>query len=201
MELMNLRRRLSLAQRGRDLLEEKMDALVVEFFDIARSVVRARAEGLKRLAEARALLFVCLGQKGTVETLQSARETEKDFEVEVSSRLVMGMEVPQVTVVAGERPVSERGYGLYTTGAVTDAAAEKFREALCLLCELAGLESSLRIVAAELERTKRRVNALQHVIIPDIRTRIKTIEMRLDEIERDNFVRLKGMKTLRERRK
>jgi len=155
---------------------------------------------MRKLAEAHASLSACLGLKGTIETMQSVRETRKDFEIEISSRIVMGVEVPQVTVTAGERSVAESGYGIYTTGPITDRTAGEFREALRLLCELAGLESSLRMIARELEKTRRRVNALEHVTIPETIVKIKMIEMKLDEIERDNFVRLKGMKTLRERR-
>jgi V/A-type H+-transporting ATPase subunit D len=199
-DLINLRKKLSLAQRGKDLLQEKMDALAIEFFNMARSVSRLRREAMRKLAEAHASLSTCLGLKGTIETMQSVRETRKDFEIEISSRIVMGVEVPQVTVTAGERPIVESGYGIYTTGPTTDRAAGEFREALRLLCELAGLESSLRMIARELEKTRRRVNALEHVTIPETKVKIKMIEMKLDEIERDNFVRLKGMKTLRERR-
>ncbi|MEM1689579.1 MAG: V-type ATP synthase subunit D [Candidatus Hadarchaeales archaeon] len=200
MELINLRKKLVLAQRGKDLLQEKMDALVMEFFYIAREVTYAKKVAFKSLEEAHRLLTVCLGVNGTLETLQHMREVRKDFKVEISSKLIMGVETPLVTVHAREKKVTERGYGLYTSNPLLDKVAEKFEETLKYLCKLAELESSLLAIAEELEKTKRRVNALEHVIIPEVRETIRMIEMKLGEIERDNFVRLKRMKTLRERR-
>jgi len=197
MELINLRKKLALAKRGRDLLQEKMDALVMEFFNIAREIVRKKKAAFEKLAEAHRALAACLGVNGTHETLQHMRETKKDFQIEISSKMVMGVETPLVRVRREGKKPTERGYGLYSSSALTDRAAEKFGEALELLCELAEMESSLLAIAGELEKTRRRVNALEHVIIPDVESTIKIIEMKLGEIERDNFVRLKRIKLAR----
>lgn len=200
MELINLKKKLVLAQRGKDLLQEKMDALVMEFFHIAKEVVHAKKIAFESLREANKLLVTCLAVNGTLETLQHMREVRKDFEVEISSRLIMGVETPLIIVQERKKKIMERGYGLYTSNPLLDRVTEKFEQALKHLCELAELESSLLAIAEELEKTKRRVNALEHVIIPAVKETIKMIEMKLGEIERDNFVRLKRMKILRERR-
>jgi V/A-type H+-transporting ATPase subunit D len=200
MELIKLRRRITLAQRGHDLLREKMDALVMEFFEILKKIQERRAKSVERLMEAHRHLSKCLAVLGTIETLEAMRETRREAQLEISTRFIMGVLVPVVEAKI-ERGVLERGYSLHTTVSLLDQAAKEFEAALKSLSDVAELEAAAYALARELEKTKRRVNALEYIIIPQIKGNLKFIIMRLDEIERENFTRLKRIKAILERRR
>ena len=200
MELIKLRRRVALAQRGHDLLKEKMDALVMEFFEVLGRIYEARAKAFEQLSKAYRSLSVCSAIMGTLETKQASREARSELEVEVSTRYIMGITVPVVEVGEIERNALARGYSLHMTSSLLNDASREFERALKLLIEVAELEESARAIARELEKTKRRVNALEYILIPRLREALKFILMRLDEMERENFTRLKRIKAMLEER-
>jgi len=200
MELLKLRQRVGLAQRGHDLLREKMDALVIEFFEVVRRIQEARAKALEQLSVAHRALSMCFAIIGTLETKQASREAKRELQVEISTRHIMGIVVPAVEVEEIERNALMRGYGLHMTSSVLDEASREFERALNLLIELAELEGSAFAIARELEKTKRRVNALEYILIPRLKEAIKFIVMKLDEMERENFSRLKRIKAMLEER-
>ncbi len=200
MELMKLRQRVGLAQKGHDLLKEKMDALVMEFFEVLRKIQESRAKALEQLSAAHRALTNCFAMMGTLETIQAAREAKRELQLEISTRYIMGIMVPVVEGGEVERNAVARGYTLHTTSSVLDHAAREFERALKLLVELAELEASAFAIAGELEKTKRRVNALEYILIPRLKEALKFIMMRLDEMERENFTRLKRIKAILEER-
>ncbi len=200
-ELLKLRKRMSLAQKGHDLLEEKMNALVIEFFEVLGRVQEVKPKALEQLSVAHRALSMCFAIVGTLETKQASKETKRELQLDVSTRHIMGIVVPAVEVGEVERNALIRGYGLHMTSSVLDEASREFERALKLLIELAGLEESAFAITRELEKTKRRVNALEYILIPRLKDAIKFIKMRLDEMERENFSRLKRIKTILEKRK
>jgi V/A-type H+-transporting ATPase subunit D len=200
MELLKLRQRVSLAQKGHDLLREKMDALVIEFFEVLKRIGDARSAALNQLSLAYRALSVCSAVMGTTETRQASREAKREVEIEISTRNIMGIVVPTLELKAAKRNALIRGYSLYATSSVLDDASKEFERALDLLVKLAELEESANAIARELEGTKRRVNALEYILIPGLRATVKFIEMRLDEMERENFSRLKRIKAMLEAR-
>jgi len=200
MELLKLRQRVSLAQKGHDLLREKMDALVIEFFGIVRSIGEVRVKTMQQLSSAYRALSICFAMQGTIETYQAAREARKDVEVDISTRHVMGILVPVMAAKPVERHALARGYSVYATSSALDEASREFEKALESLIKLAELEEGARAIALELEKTKRRVNALEYVILPSLKSMVKFISMRLDEMERENFSRLKRIKAMLEAR-
>jgi V/A-type H+-transporting ATPase subunit D len=200
MELLKLKQRVDLAQKGHDLLREKMDALIIEFFEVLKKIVDARPAALNQLSLAHRALSVCSAVMGTIETRQSSREAKRELEVEISTRHIMGIVVPILEVGKVERNALIRGYSLHTTSSVLDDASKEFEKALVLLVKLAELEESANAIAGELEGTKRRVNALEYILVPRLKATIKFIEMRLDEMERENFSRLKRIKAMLEAR-
>jgi V/A-type H+-transporting ATPase subunit D len=200
MELIKLRRRIALAQRGHDLLSEKMDALVMEFFEILKKIQEYRVRSIQQLMRAHRCLSRCFAVLGTIETLQAMRESRREAQLEISTRFIMGVLVPVVEVDL-ERGVLERGYSLHMTASILDQAAKEFELVLKSLSDVAELEAAAYALARELEKTKRRVNALEYLIIPQIRRSLKFIVMRLDEMERENFTRLKRIKAILERRR
>lgn len=201
MELLKLKQRMGLAQKGHDLLKEKMDVLFIEFFEVLRRIQEARTKALEQLSIAYRTLSMCFAIVGTFETKQASKETKRELQVDISTRHIMGIAVPAVEVGEVERNALVRGYGLHMTSSVLDEASREFERALKLLIELAELEGSAFAIARELEKTKRRVNALEYILIPRLKEAFKFIVMRLDEMERENFSRLKRIKAMLEERR
>jgi V/A-type H+-transporting ATPase subunit D len=200
MEILRLRRRLAMAQRGHDLLREKMDTLVIEFFEAFRKIQDLRTRALQQLSKAHRALTNCFAIMGTLETEQAARETKRELQIEISTRYLIGIRIPAAGFGGAQRNALSRGYSLHATSSLLDEAAAEFERALELLVELAEAEAAALAIVRELEKTKRRVNALEHILIPRLKEALKFIILRLDEMERENFTRLKRMKAILEGR-
>jgi V/A-type H+-transporting ATPase subunit D len=202
MELLWLRRRERLAEKGHDLLREKRDALIAEFLDVVSEVRDARKDVEDKLKEAFDYLILAQAQLGVEEVRQLSLMTIREIPLDFSSRSIMGVSVP-ILELPGElaRKVTERGYGFINSSAAVDRCAQSFEEALVKIIKLAELEEAVRNLAGEVEKTKRRVNALEYVLIPRLKATRKYIQMRLEEMERENFTRLKKIKVMLERRK
>ena len=131
---------------------------------------------------------------GDLAVKKSAMSVKESVEVDIDSRSVMGVVVPVIDSDIHQRTMVERGYGFLDTSVKLDEAARKFEESIKLIIELGEIEKTIILLAGEIESTKRRVNALEHIIIPKLENTVKYIEMRLEEMERENFVRLKMIK-------
>jgi V/A-type H+-transporting ATPase subunit D len=201
MELLRLRRREKLAEKGHDLLREKRDALIAEFLDVVSEVRGARKEVEAKLKEAFDFLIVAQAGLGVEQVRQLSLMTSQEIPLDFSSRSIMGVHVP-ILELENElaRKVTERGYGFMDSSAAVDRSAKSFEEALEKIIKLAELEEAVRNLAGEVEKTKRRVNALEYIMIPRLKGTRKYIQMRLEEMERENFTRLKKIKAILERR-
>jgi V/A-type H+-transporting ATPase subunit D len=201
MELLYLRRREKLAEKGHDLLREKRDALIAEFLDVVGEVRGARKEAEEKLQEAFSYLILAQARLGVDEVRQLSLMTPQEISLEFSSRSIMGVSVPILELKSElARNVTDRGYGFVDSSAAVDKCARGFEEALEKIIKLAELEEAVRNLASEVEKTKRRVNALEYVMIPRLKTTRKYIQMRLEEMERENFTRLKKIKMVLERK-
>jgi len=201
MELLRLSRRTKLAEKGHDLLREKRDALIAEFLDVVGEVRDARKEMEAKLKEAFDFFIVAQALSGVEQVRQLSLMTSREIELEFSSRSIMGVHVPILELETElARKVTERGYGFMDSSAAVDRSARSFEEALEKVIKLAELEEAVRNLAGEVEKTKRRVNALEYVMIPRLKATRKYIRMRLEEMERENFTRLKKIKAMLERR-
>jgi len=194
MELLKLKDREKLAVKGHGLLKEKRNALIMEFFNILERVKGSRENVEKKLAEAFEDLTAAQISMGDLAVKKAAMSVTESVKVDIDSRSVMGVVVPLIDSETSKRTIVERGYGFMDTSAKLDEAAKKFEESIALIFELAEIEKTVILLAAEIESTKRRVNALEHIIIPRMENTVKYIEMRLEEMERENFVRLKMIK-------
>ncbi len=201
MELLKLKKRVKLADKGHKLLKEKRDALISEFMVVIREYKDARRQAEERLKGAFHDLLMAEVLLGPRDIEQIGAISARDISLSLMTKNIMGVSVP--IMEAGElvRRVHERGYGLLSTNAKLDDAARSFEEALSLLVKLAEVEESVRRIAQEVEKTKRRVNALEYIVIPRLKATIKHIEMRMEEIERESFLRLKKIKASLEARK
>lgn len=194
MELLKLKDREKLAVKGHGLLKEKRNALIMEFFNILDRVKGSRENVESKLAEAFEDLTAAQIVMGDLAVKKAAMSVKESIKVEIDTRSVMGVSVPLIDAEISNRSIVERGYGFVDTSAKIDEAARNFEESIKLIIELAEIEKTIVLLAEEIESTKRRVNALEHIIIPRMENTVKYIEMRLEEMERENFVRLKMIK-------
>jgi V/A-type H+/Na+-transporting ATPase subunit D len=201
MELLKLRRRVKLADKGHKLLKEKRDALISEFMVVIQQYKESRRRAEEHLNGAFQDLLMAEVLLGSREIEQIGAIGARDISLGVIARNIMGVSVPVMEIGDLVRKVHERGYGLLNTNAKLDDAAKGFEEALSLIVKLAEVEESVRRIAQEVEKTKRRVNALEYIVIPRLKATIKHIEMRMEEIERESFLRLKKIKASLEARK
>ncbi len=200
MELLRLRKRVILAQRGHRLLKEKRDALISEFMGVVKEVRRARRRVESHLAAAYKDLIMAQIVLGVSAVEEISAVTGQDAAVQLRTRSIMGVSVPRLSLGRVVRKVIERGYGFGDTSTALDDAALQFEESLALITELAEIEETVRRIGLEVEKTKRRVNALEYIVIPKLRATVKYIQMRLDEMARDSFLRLKRVKAALESR-
>ena len=194
MELLNLKDRAKLSTKGHSLLKEKRDALIKEFFEILDRVQGSRDDVEKKLAIAYAELNKAQIDMGDMAVKRAALSVRESIELDISSRSIMGVSVPVVKSKSTHNDVISRGYGFAGTSANLDIAAKEFEESIKIIIELGEIEKTIIMLAKEVEATKRRVNALEHVMIPRINNTISFIEMRLEEMEREQFVQLKVIK-------
>jgi V/A-type H+-transporting ATPase subunit D len=194
MELLKLKQREKLAVKGHSLLKEKRNALIMEFFNILERVKGSRDNVTEKLQEAYQDLTAAQVTMGDLAVKKAAMSVTESVDVDIDSRSVMGVVVPVIDSETQERTIVERGYGFADTSVKLDEAAKKFEESIQLIIELGEIEKTIMLLAGEIESTKRRVNALEHIIIPRLENTVKYIEMRLEEMERENFVRLKMIK-------
>jgi V/A-type H+-transporting ATPase subunit D len=194
MELLKLKEREKLAVKGHSLLKEKRNALIMEFFNILEKVKGSRENVAKNLEEAYQDLTAAQVSMGDLAVKKAAMSVTESVDVDIDSRSIMGVVVPVIDSETQERTIVERGYGFMETSVKVDEAAKKFEKSIQLIIELGETEKTIMLLASEIESTKRRVNALEHIIIPRLQNTVKYIEMRLEEMERESFVRLKMVK-------
>ena len=200
MELLRLSRREKLAEKGHDLLREKRDALIAEFLDIIGEVRDIRKEVEAKLGEAFESLILAQALSGVEQVRQQSLMTSHRILIDSSTRSIMGVQIPILELSDKlVRNVTERGYSLIDSSSALDRAARSFEEALQLIIKLGEMEEAVRNLAGEVEKTKRRVNALEYIMIPSLKATRKYIRMRLEEMDRENFTRLKKIKAMLER--
>ena len=201
MELIKKNAQIKLAEQGRDLLREKMDALIQEFFHIMESVSKSRDE-LEIVANAaQRSLLTALAVDDSVTLKSASFATRKGLFIDIKGKNIMGVPVPVLEKKRVSKSILERGYSIISTSGRIDEAAEKFEMELDLIIGLAETETSLKRLGGEIQMTRRRVNALEQVLIPDLKKQAKYIENTIDEREREDLFRLKKVKKIIERKK
>jgi len=198
MNLLRFKRSLQLAESGREILERKRDILMVELRNFAYDLQRTREELNKALSEAFSYIEKAAVHLGIEKVEKIAESTSISIDFSIDYQSIMGVTVPRVKL-KGERPQPD--YGFLVTNIYLDSAFKKFHALLDLICRLSELEESVYRIANAVESTQRRINALKHVHIPRYREIVKTIEMILEEREREDFVRMKKVKSVIERRR
>jgi len=198
MELSRLKRRLTTARRGHKLLRDKRDEMMRRFIGMARQNLEVRAhveaalqDALRQFAEARAAM--------PRESLEEALlYPARQMTAQTSEYAIMSVAVPRIEITDSGQP--SLSYGLAQTSGALDAAIAGLADILPAMVELAALEKTVNRLADEIERTRRRVNALEFKTVPEMEQSIRAITMKLDENERGNLVRLMKIKEILRKR-
>ncbi|WP_300523687.1 V-type ATP synthase subunit D [Aminiphilus sp.] len=193
MELSRLKKRLVVAKRGHKLLKDKQDALIKEFLKRAREVKDMRERAEEELLACYRNFLLARAQTLPVMLEQALLISGSVCTLTRTERNVMSVLIPEYTV---HQEGNVFNYGLATSTGSLDVALERFSRLIPKLIALAAEEKALQLMAKEIERTRRRVNALEHVLIPSFVETIRFITMKLDEQERANLSRLMRIKEI-----
>ena len=198
---MKKKAQIKLAEQGRDLLREKMDALIQEFFKILSTVSNSREEldQISRAADRALLIAQAVEDPVTLKSASYA--TRRAITVDISGKNIMGVPVPVIEKKRISKTMLERGYGIISTSGRIDETAERYEAELDLLIELAETETAMRRLGAEIQMNRRRVNALEQILIPELKSQAKFIKNAIEEREREDLFRLKKVKGLIEKKK
>lgn len=191
MELLLIKRKIKLASKGHKLLKQKRDALISEFFTLVDGLKSTRNELEEQLSLAYKSLVLAQAVSGTQEVKRAADSSEILKPVLATTKTIMGVKVPVFDWDSGDY---KPAYSMVSTSTELDIAASNFNKVLKTLVKLAEIEATVHALAEEIKKTKRKVNALERILIPRLEADVIYITMRLEEMERENFSRLKIIK-------
>ncbi|MGQ9616095.1 MAG: V-type ATP synthase subunit D, partial [Spirochaetota bacterium] len=191
MELLRLKKRLVLAQKGHKLLKDKQDELVRHFLSIIEDTRRLRIQADEEIQMVYQSYSIAEGVVGgaTIESLFSLPGA--NTVLKSRTRPIMNLKVPVFEVEVSGDPFN---YGNAQSSILVDRSVRLFGKLLTSLLKLAELEKTSILLAQEIEKTRRRVNALEYILIPNISETIKYITMKLSEMERSNLTRIMRVK-------
>jgi len=196
MALSELKLRLVTAKRGHKLLKDKQDELMRQFINLIKENKKLRVEVEKELSESFKSFLLASATMSPL-FLESAVSFPKEkLSVEIKSKNIMSVNVPEMKFVKEEMEGSIFPYGFVQTSAELDDTVIKLQKVLDNLLSLAEIEKSCQLMADEIEKTRRRVNALEYSTIPNLEETVKDIRMKLDENERATITRLMKVKQM-----
>ena len=198
-ELTNLKKRLNVAVKGHKLFKDKRDELVRVFIELVKENKRLREEVEKELQQAQSNFMLASAVMSPEVLEESVMFPTRRPQLKVGVRTIMNVDVPKldvdIQVTEGAFP-----YSFAETSAELDSAVAAFSQVLVKLVKLAEVEKTCQRLADEIEKSRRRVNALEHVMIPQLQETIRYISMKLDENERSSRTRLMKVKDMLESR-
>ncbi len=197
--LMEIDDRIELSERGHDTLEKKRDGLIMEFMEILEhaQTVRGDLEASYEVAQKR--LNMARAMEGDVAIRGASAALKEHPEITITSKNIMGVVVPQIESTSVKKRIDQRGYGVLGTNSRIDEAAAAYEQLLEEIILAAEVETAMKKLLDEIETTKRRVNALEFKLLPDLYENKAFIEQKLEEQEREEIFRLKKIKAKKER--
>ncbi len=196
--LMAIEDRIELSERGHDTLEQKRDGLIMEFMDILDQAQDVRNDLNANYEVAQRKLNMARAMEGDVAVRGAAAALKEHPEITTQSKNIMGVVVPQIESSKVRKSLDERGYGLLGSSARIDEAADAYEELLETIILAAEVETAMKKMLKEIETTKRRVNALEFKLLPDLYENQEYIEQKLEEQEREEIFRMKKIKAKKE---
>jgi V/A-type H+-transporting ATPase subunit D len=194
-ELINLKRKIQLSERGYKILKMKRDGLILEFFKILGNAKDTRGDLVRKYAKAVEMMAVANTVEGAIGVKSAAFSVKEVPEIILKSKNIMGVVVPQIESSKVKKSLVDRGYGVLGTSTVIDETASAFEDLVESIIESAEIETTMKRLLDEIEKTKRRVNALEYKVIPELTAARDFIKMRLDEMEREELFRMKKIKS------
>lgn len=196
MEMSRLKERLKTAVRGHKLLKDKRDEMMRRFVVLVRENARLRAEVEKALSAALADFSLCSGIMEPEMLEEAVLYPVRTVDIAVGRANIMSVNVPRISVDEESLGETVLSYGLVQTSSQLDGAIAGLANVLPQMLKLAEIEKTCNLLADEIEKTRRRVNALEYVMIPDLNETIRFIAMKLDENERGALIRLMKVKDM-----
>ncbi len=199
-ELLEVTKKIRLTKNGHKILKLKRDGLILEFFNILDQAKDLRQEIAKQYVQASEKIAIAGAVDGVIAVRSAAYALTVHPEIQLRSRNLMGVVVPEIKSSRIVAPLDERGYGIIGTSPRIDEAADAYEKLVETVVKAAELETTMKKLLEEIERTKRRVNALEFKVLPELEEIERFIRFRLEEMERDNIFRLKRIKSKAEKR-
>ena len=196
MELTRLKRRLKTATRGHKLLKDKRDEMMRRFVSLVRENAKLRDEVEKALSGALAEFALLGGVMEPAMLEEAVLYPARTVSLEIGRGNIMSVDVPKITIDETSLGDTQLSYGFAETSAQLDGAIAALADVLPQMIRLAEIEKTCNLLADEIEKTRRRVNALEYVMIPDLHETIRYITMKLDENERGSLTRLMKVKDM-----
>lgn len=196
--LMQIEDRIELSERGHDTLEQKRDGLIMEFMDILDQAQDVRSELEDDYETAQRTIDMARAMEGDVAVRGAAAALKEHPEITLESKNIMGVVVPQIESTRVRKTLDQRGYGVLGTSARIDEAADAYESLLESIILAAEVETAMRKLLNEIETTKRRVNALEFKLLPELYENQEFIEQKLEEQEREEIFRMKKIKAKKE---
>ncbi|MGA9399843.1 V-type ATP synthase subunit D [Haladaptatus sp.] len=196
--LMAIEDRIDLSERGHDTLEQKRDGLIMEFMDILDQAQDVRSDLDEDYESAQQTINMARAMEGDVAVRGAAAALREHPEITTESKNIMGVVVPQIESSKVKKSLDERGYGVLGTSARIDETADAYEDLLESIILAAEIETAMKKMLDEIEKTKRRVNALEFKLLPDLYESESYIEQKLEEQEREEIFRMKKIKAKKE---
>ena len=193
-ELIELKKKIKLSESGHKLLKMKRDGLILEFFEILNKAKDVRSELDASFKEASEKIGIAKSVEGMITVKSTAFALKDAPQIEVESHNIMGVVVPKIESSSVRKPMNKRGYGVLGTSSYIDEAADSYEILVEKIILAAEIETTMKRLLDDIEKTKRRVNALEFKVIPDLTEGMVFIQLRLEEMERENTFRLKRIK-------
>jgi len=193
-ELINTKKKIKLSQNGYKILKMKRDGLIMEFFKVLEEAKDSRGALLEKYARAQEMMAIANTIEGSIGVKAAAFSVRENPDITLRSKNIMGVVVPEIESSKVRKGIAERGYGDIGTPPVIDDTEKAFEELVEAIIQSAEIETTMKRLLDEIESTKRRVNALEFKVIPELTEASDFIKMRLDEMEREELFRLKKIK-------
>lgn len=194
MELLRLKARIKLANKGLNLLKQKRAALIVEFFKINKKALDLRKQLDVSMSKSYRSLAIAEMYEGKIAIESTAYMVNRMKGFSIKTKNVMGVRIPEVQGRDPNFQAIDQQFALMGLSVKVEESIDNFQTALKVILDIAEVENSLRRILVEIDKTKRRVNSIENVLIPRLQGQAKYISMRFDEMERETFVTLKTIK-------